>query len=251
MKPLIFDIGMYDGSDTGYYLETGHRVVAVEANPELIAVAAQRFASDVTSGALTLVNAAISRESGKTLELLTARNDLGSSSLLPSHIAKRGGSDRSFSVTSMTMGDLFAKYGVPLFVKCDIEGADRDCVLALTKENRPEYLSFEVGDDAEELIEHAARCGYDGFKIINQLTFRPLQENNSIRARVAMKIIRLLGYDEPNYRYFAGRKFVLGHSAGPAPFESAGKWIPKQDALALWRRDKSPVWYDVHCKAGH
>src|SRR4029079_8541086 len=134
-------------------------------------------------------------ESGKTLELLTARNDLGSSSLLPSHIAKRGGSDRSFSITSVTMCALCAKYGVPLFVNCDIEGADRDCVLALTKENRPEYLSFEVGDDAEELIEHAARCGYDGFKIITQLTFRPLQENNSIRARVAMKIIRLLGYD--------------------------------------------------------
>jgi len=111
MKPLIFDIGMYDGSDTGYYLETGHRVVAVEANPELIAVAAQRFASDVTSGALTLVNAAISRESGKTLELLTARNDLGSSSLLPSHIAKRGGSDRSFSVTSMRPAALASTAG--------------------------------------------------------------------------------------------------------------------------------------------
>jgi hypothetical protein len=31
----IFDIGMYDGAESAYYLQSGYRVVAVEANPEL------------------------------------------------------------------------------------------------------------------------------------------------------------------------------------------------------------------------
>ena len=33
---LIFDIGMYDGSDTRYYLNEGFRVLAIEANPVLV-----------------------------------------------------------------------------------------------------------------------------------------------------------------------------------------------------------------------
>ena len=35
-KKLIFDIGMYDGSDTRYYLNEGFRVLAIEANPVLV-----------------------------------------------------------------------------------------------------------------------------------------------------------------------------------------------------------------------
>ena len=35
---LIFDIGMYDGSDTRYYLNEGFRVLAIEANPVLVNV---------------------------------------------------------------------------------------------------------------------------------------------------------------------------------------------------------------------
>ena len=36
LKKLIFDIGMYDGSDTRYYLNEGFRVLAIEANPILV-----------------------------------------------------------------------------------------------------------------------------------------------------------------------------------------------------------------------
>ena len=36
-----FDIGMYDGSDSRYFLDEGYHVVAVEANPELAAKAMQ------------------------------------------------------------------------------------------------------------------------------------------------------------------------------------------------------------------
>ena len=36
LKELIFDIGMYDGSDTRYYLNEGFRVLAIEENPVLV-----------------------------------------------------------------------------------------------------------------------------------------------------------------------------------------------------------------------
>ena len=39
---LIYDIGMHKGEDSEFYLRKGFRVVAFEANPELIASCAQR-----------------------------------------------------------------------------------------------------------------------------------------------------------------------------------------------------------------
>ena len=36
MKKLIYDIGMYDGSDTRYYLNVGFRVLAIQKNPVLV-----------------------------------------------------------------------------------------------------------------------------------------------------------------------------------------------------------------------
>lgn len=56
----IFDIGMYDGADTAYYLESGYQVVAVEANPDLVECAARQFSASLASGQLVLINAAIS-----------------------------------------------------------------------------------------------------------------------------------------------------------------------------------------------
>jgi predicted RNA methylase len=59
---------MYDGADTAYYLDSGYRVVAVDANPELVDKAKNKFAAQITSGQLTCINAAISA-SGEPVEL--------------------------------------------------------------------------------------------------------------------------------------------------------------------------------------
>ena len=36
LKKLIYDIGMFDGADTRYYLNKGYKVLAVEANPIVV-----------------------------------------------------------------------------------------------------------------------------------------------------------------------------------------------------------------------
>ena len=36
LNKLIFDIGMFDGADTRYYLNKGYKVLAVEANTVLV-----------------------------------------------------------------------------------------------------------------------------------------------------------------------------------------------------------------------
>ena len=76
----VFDFGMYDASDTLYYLENGYNVVAVEANPSLVDSARSRLAAYVNAGSLTLINRAISVDNGD-VELVICGADLGSSSV--------------------------------------------------------------------------------------------------------------------------------------------------------------------------
>ena len=60
LKELIFDIGMYDGSDTRYYLNEGFRVLAIETNPVLVQRAKELlFYDEIKSGRLKILNFAI------------------------------------------------------------------------------------------------------------------------------------------------------------------------------------------------
>jgi FkbM family methyltransferase len=244
----IYDVGMNDGADTAYYLETGHRVVAVEANPDLAAAARRRFAREISDGRLVVVDAAIS-PGGEPVKLIIAGADLGSSSLNPervSHLRPVG----TMEVRGVTLTSLFAEHGVPHYLKVDIEGSDRLCILALTRAQRPPYLSFEVGADVHELIGHAAEVGYTRFKVIHQNSFRELANQENLTDRVKSRLLRAMGFDRPMMIRRAGRFFVAGHSSGPLPWHTEGRW---RDARATIRRlDEArraralAGWYDVH-----
>lgn len=244
---IIFDVGMFDGADTAYYLELGYRVVAVEANPDLIAKAALRFAKQVESGQLTLVNRAIGPKNS-AVELVIAGDDLGSSSVYADRVANKSPRG-TVTVPTVTFAELVAQYGVPYFMKVDIEGADRECILAITPENRPQYLSFEAGDDVEELLEHVERCGYKLFKAIDQCSFLPIDEGERLYDRVALKVMRALGYDHPLLVRRAGRFFRMCHSSGPVPWKAKGQWSSAELLRSKFRLPLCRIpghWYDVH-----
>ena len=165
----IFDIGMFDGADTAYYLESGYQVIAVEANPDLVESASRRFSAPLASGQLVCVHGAISSSEGP-VELNLCGDDLGSSSVISERLAERRPIG-AITVPGVTMLQLFERYGLPEYLKVDIEGADGLCILPLTSDHRPNFLSFEVGEDVDELIAHAEAIGYRRFKVINQISF--------------------------------------------------------------------------------
>jgi FkbM family methyltransferase len=247
---IVFDVGMYDGSDTAYYLETGHGVVAVEANPMLCQAATRKFQRYIGSGQLIIENVAVSSQPGE-IELHICGQDLGSSSIVAAHLIDRQPL-ASFTVGTVTVRELIRRHGKPKYLKVDIEGADKECVMSLTTETAPKYLSFEAHHEIEEMIEYAASIGYSGFKIINQNTFRAVQNQECLTDRVRRKVVRLAGYEQPSAVRRKGRVFTLDHSAGPAPWESDGKFYSKDDILVAWRRAKDAGriggWYDVHAE---
>ena len=128
----------------------------------------------------------------------------------------------------------------------DIEGSDHLCVRALTSDTRPAFLSFEAGPDADALVQHAMSIGYTKFKIINQVTFRELTRQNCLRDRIAERIMRELGYDEPRQYRHAGRWFTSGHSSGPLPWQTGGQWTDGETTRERWRNADIACWYDIH-----
>ena len=88
MVKTIFDVGMYDASDTIYYLEEGYKVVAVEANPALVRRAETMLSSYIASGQLQILNAAISDTNG-AVQLVVCGDDLGSSSIYEDKVRDR------------------------------------------------------------------------------------------------------------------------------------------------------------------
>src|SRR5690242_17098970 len=59
---LVYDVGLHKGEDTDFYLRCGYRVVAFEANPDLVAHCQRRFAREIAAGRLHIVAGAITAE---------------------------------------------------------------------------------------------------------------------------------------------------------------------------------------------
>ena len=235
---------MYDGSDTAYYLETGCRVVAVEANPDLVAKACEQFSAHIVSGRLVCINAALTASGMDEVQLHLSAADAGSNSIFRhrvSHKVPMG----TVSVRTVTLETILQEHGIPKYIKVDIEGADRFCVLTLTAATRPAFLSFEIGSDADELLAHAGAIGYKRFKIINQNSFRELSNVWCLHDRIAHRLIRLMGYAEPRLVRRSGRFFVAGHSSGPLPWKTDGHWRSYAETRERIR-SQLPGWNDLH-----
>jgi FkbM family methyltransferase len=249
-QQLVFDVGMYDASDTKYYLDLGYKVVAIEANPMLANSARQRFAGEVQNGTLTIVNAAVA-DGEEDVELTISGEDLGSSSTIGSRVVDRIPMG-SYKVPATGFGKLVEQHGVPDYLKVDIEGADGICIRAITAATRPRFLSFEVGDDFVHLLEHLTVVGYSQFKLINQLSFREASRENLLRDRVRRKVVRMMGYTEPGCLRIKGRYFRVAHSSGPVPWESDGEWSDRAAIVEIWNKivaaGKIGNWYDLHAK---
>ena len=125
---LVFDIGANNGSKAETFLRLGARVVAAEPDPKCVQVLRRRF---VLSRHFHLVPAAIGGSAGQ-LELLlektgSAYNTLSAKWRDHSHKENAG----SVMVKVVTADALISKWGIPDFVKIDVEGFEREVLCGL------------------------------------------------------------------------------------------------------------------------
>ena len=145
MLNLILDLGVNDGSDLEYYLSRANKVVAVEANPGLTHQIEAKYSAHIKAGKLVVIQGVVTVDPSQQGDILfnIAPNDPAKSK-----IAKQGEVGKSNSVVpirSVFLNDIFVRYGVPDYLKIDLEGYDKE-ILRFLHENPsswPNYLSFE------------------------------------------------------------------------------------------------------------
>lgn len=163
---LIYDVGVNNGDDTAYYLSKGYRVIGIEADPELCDRLHDRFRNEVLSGDVVLLNFGIAEDTGEQTFWINDENrEL--SSFDPAFATRFGGECRPVTVACERFADLLSQYGVPFYLKIDIEGADQLCLRDLDKSDLPNYVSTE----AHSLVPlfQLFDLGYKDFKCLNQM----------------------------------------------------------------------------------
>ena len=274
---LIYDVGLYDGGDTAYYLSRGYNVVAVDANPSMIERAKSRFSKEILAKRLTLLNVGISETPGMATFWIS---DVPEWSSFNRSIASRDGTlHRPVSVSTVSFKQVLAEHGVPDYLKIDIEGNDRLCVDALRGSTIPRYISVEaecVGDStvlsdemSVAMLELLRDVGYRKFKLVNQVGWIPIGFNGTANLcrrlvqSVACGRLRVAGLSRIAERFtIQGRiaatsGFVLTFgSSGPWGDDITGDWMTYDEAKSLYLRTRHShfsqkralcaFWYDWH-----
>jgi FkbM family methyltransferase len=233
---LIYDIGAHQGDDTGWYLQQGYRVVAVEANPRLANELKRKFNLAIATGKLTVVNAAVAEKDNETVTFFISREDWRSSTI--KDLAERDGVIvETTTMPTARLSTLFEQYGAPFYCKIDIEGNDAMAIKSLGNTGRPQYISCELSclsiSDLHknnnllfDTLNALQTAGYTSFQLIDQESLLQLSAERhygrlySFYSRVRTKIERLTGLYTSRYsnRFLIARKRKVNSDFVTAPF---------------------------------
>jgi FkbM family methyltransferase len=178
---LIYDVGLHKGEDAEFYLRKGFRVVAFEADPDLIAYCRERLKEFLDNGRLTIIEGAIMdpdlTRAGHTTVPFYKNKDTSVWGTVRADWAERnarlGTSSSVIELDAIDFADAIREHGVPYFMKIDVEGCDTVCVGALIEfEERPSYISIESDktsfNNVEREIDLFIKLGYTSFQAVEQ-----------------------------------------------------------------------------------
>lgn len=232
-KGLIFDLGFQRGQDTDFYLKKGFWVVGIDANPLLIEEGRKKFSEYIDAGRLVLLNVGI----GLREEVLPfyVNKALSEWSSFDKSIGTSRGDYHVIEVPLVTLQSVAIKYGVPYYIKIDIEGHDFMAVQSLRDmDDKPKYISVENGH--AHMIKELYDQGYRKFKFVNQKYIQDIKLTYPAKEGI-----------------FIDHVFPRG-SSGPYGEELLGEWMTKEEVTELsdsyWlnpeRNENTHGWYDLH-----
>lgn len=154
---VVFDIGAHAGNRARAFAALGCRLVLVEPQPDFARVLRTAFSK---SRRVRVVEAAVSDVPGRITLSISDRTPTVTTVAASWREARSREPDfadvrwnRTLEVEATTMDALIAQYGLPTFVKIDVEGAETAVLAGLT--HMVPALSFEYLPRA---LDHATAC---------------------------------------------------------------------------------------------
>lgn len=141
---LVFDIGANLGTMTRVFASLGARVVAVEPNPDC----ARHIQLSTSQKSVEVLQAAIGTANGLGVLKVSDRKDKMSSlsaewceAVSKENADYLGMWKREMTVPVITLDALVERYGLPAYIKIDVEGYEEEALKGLSQ--CPPLLSFE------------------------------------------------------------------------------------------------------------
>jgi FkbM family methyltransferase len=216
LNKLIYDIGLNDGIDTDYYLKLGYNVVCVDANPEIIKDAIIKYKKEIIDDRVILLNVGISNNID-ILKFYISKKSIYSSFIeeKANLIEYTDGIKNVIKINTIKLIDLIKIFGIPYYMKIDIEGYDMLAIETLTTETKSKYISVEYCD--YNILDKLKSIGYNKFKFISQIN---IEEQNNNKNDIKFKL----------------------HSSGNFGENTPGEWM-NYDII---KNDIKLGWFDIH-----
>jgi FkbM family methyltransferase len=231
----IFDIGFHVGQDSDFYLKCGYTVIALEANPILVAEGSIKFRDFILSGQLTIINNGVTNhEDIIKFYVNTVKSEYSSFNY---EIASRECENCvELNIQTTTLRKIINQFGIPYYIKIDIEGYDHIAISTLENTILPKFISIENGFERDLNTLH--KLGYSQFNFVDQ-------------SKVSSFIL-----EETKESASVGWEFIHGSSGPFGDDIKNSQWLNYSEALkviqAHWNRPfVDPVndgWYDLHAR---
>jgi len=282
-KDLVYDIGMHKGEDTEFYLRKGFRVIAFEADPDLVSFCRNRLKEFIDQGRLTIVEGAIldldTIDADQKRKVQFFKNsELSVWGTVCANWAERnarlGTTSTAIEVNTTNFAQVIQEHGIPHFMKIDIEGSDMVCVSALRAfRERPDYISIESDKTSfaniKREIEVLIDLGYGYFQAVEQSAI-PLSQSPHYPPSEGKYVAQLfeegssglfgseLG-DEWKSKHEILRQYrtvwlgyyLLGDDGIMNQWKFRGAWALLsllRRFLSLFTKAAVPGWYDTHAR---
>jgi FkbM family methyltransferase len=228
---------MHRGEDTEYYLKKGFSIVGIEADPDLANHCRQRFAEQINKKTMIVVEGAIVGPKHSTtagpVEFYRSLERTIWGTIVPERAQQNirlGSITQTIKVQRVDLLECFSSFGIPYYMKIDIEGSEMLCLQELALSSvKPAYLSVETDQLSIKRVYKQLRLleklGYNRFKTIRQ--DRVSSQKVPFPAR------------EGNYVNHC----FLRHASGLFGRELPGKW--KNRNLMLSRYCVIVMWYKL------
>lgn len=251
-KKLIFDFGVHLGKDSLFYLQKGFRVIGIEANPKLVKLVKKNFTKYIENGDFVLIDKALSNKSNQIINFYVndEKPDWGTS--LNNWNRSMNNNFEEIEVKTICLKDLIDSYGIPYYMKIDIEGSDILVLNSLLSlKIKPQYLSIELltpnnfNDDNIwksgkhlEILQKLKELGYTKFVISNQTkkkTLKKSQEGINVKQKFSGSHSGHFGKDIFNNNNEISYEIII---------EKYNEYFTKKINNNLFNYNS---WYDIHC----